>query len=65
MTTARTRRFLAPNDGLAISVVAALVGAVRVVIALADHQSFEAEATIALVLLALGCIGIAVSLWHR
>jgi hypothetical protein len=65
MGTARARRTLTPNDGIAISVVAAMVGAVRVAIAVGTHESFGAEATIALVLLALGLIGLAVCLWHR
>jgi hypothetical protein len=54
-----------PDDGTVIAVLAAVIGAIRVVIALVQHESFGAEATIGLGLLVLGIIGVALSLRRR
>jgi hypothetical protein len=66
MTTLQppTRR-RAPDDGVIIAAAAVLIGALRVLIALAQHEPFRAEATLGLGLIVLGGLGIAACLRHR
>jgi hypothetical protein len=54
-----------PDEGIILAVVAAAIGALRVLIALAQHEAFGAEATIGVGLVVVGCLGIAVCLRHR
>jgi hypothetical protein len=54
-----------PDDGIVLAAAAAAIGAIRVVIALAQHEAFGAEATLGLGLVVVGCLGIAVCLRHR
>jgi hypothetical protein len=54
-----------PDEGIILAVVAAVIGAIRVLIAVTQHEPFRAEATLGLGLVVVGCLGIAACLRHR
>jgi hypothetical protein len=65
MRQPQSTRFFSTADGLVISMIAIAVGAIRVAIALAQHESFGAEATLGLALVLAGIVGIAAALAQR
>ena len=53
-----------PRDDLVLAVLLLVIGGLRVTIAIADHEVFETEATVALLMVAFA-IGMLVRTCHR